>query len=81
LLDRFTYDVNNGGLNDFYDGVAYDSYLLNFSENAGYYNAYEYIDANGKVEFGPKTGINQLRTVDEKGNAGEFHFGGGMNKQ
>jgi len=82
LLDRFTFNSNKNEWSDFYNGLAYDKNfgLLYFQDNFGeYLNAFEYVDTNGEIKFGPQSGINQLTAIDEKGNAGEFHFGGGVN--
>lgn len=82
LLDRFTFDANKNNWVNCYNGLAYDNDfgLIYFHNDIGaYLNAYEYIDADGIIKFGPKSGINHSTWIDEKGNAGEFHFGGGVN--
>ena len=77
LLDRFTHDANAGRLGGIYKDVLEKSWLL--YEEAGYVNAFEFLYPNNEVGFGPLSGIDQVTAVRERGNAGEFHFAGGLN--
>ena len=85
LLDRFTFNANANGLDNFYSGVLYGTGLLyDYDDYPGeYYNAFEYIgydpNGDGYIGFGPNNGVNQIRAIDESGNAGEFHIGGAIN--
>jgi len=80
LLDRFAFNANKNNWSDFYNGIAFDNdFGLVYLQDGSYMNAFEYVDTDGEIKFGPKSGINQLTALNEKGNGGEFHFGGGVN--
>jgi len=80
LLDRFTYDANNYPWSNFYCGLANNVGLIyDFLDNPDvFYNVLEYEGPDG-IGFGPQKGVRQRRAINERGNAGEFHFGGGVN--
>lgn len=90
LLDEFIYFAGNTNP-DYLDSKthhAYYSYLIDpLDENAidnsnikrEYMHAFEGVDNNNNIVWGPENGIYQRRIIDEKGYSGDFEIAGGFN--
>ena len=84
LLDEYVDQANQGNWNDFYNGMAYDNYLLRnnpFEESEKkYLNDFQYVAEDPNTpNFGADQGLNHSRLISEKGNSGEFNLSLGAN--
>ena len=77
MLDRFTY-YEDYAYSEVTDNLGLTYFDENLGTDGGYLNAFEYVN-NGERKWGPSSGINQIRTINERGNAGEFTITGGFN--
>ena len=84
LLDDFVNEANQGYWNDFYNGLAYDNYLIRNNPFEGYENNhlhdFEYIaDDPESYQFGAAQGLNHSRLLTERGQTGELNLSFGAN--
>lgn len=83
LLDMFVDQANAGIWDDFYNGLAYDHFLIDEHPEEGYsghIHGFEYVGENpDNIFWGPTNGINQSRILTERGSAGDFNLSFGAN--
>jgi long-subunit fatty acid transport protein len=84
LLDDFVNEANQGNWNDYYNGLAYDNFLIRnnpFEEYKGnHLHDFEYVsDDPENYNFGAAAGLNHSRAIKERGHMGEFNISLGAN--
>ncbi len=84
LLDDFVNEANLGFWNDFYNGLAYDNFMIDEHPVAGYegnyLHAFEYVTDNPEnIEFGAAQDLNHSRLMTERGHTGELNLTFGAN--
>ncbi|MDG5798838.1 outer membrane protein transport protein [Marinilabiliaceae bacterium ANBcel2] len=82
LLDQFVWNANEGKWNDFYNDLAYRTFLVDEDPDfpGNYMHAFEYVDYDEPDPlWGASDGVDQSRYIKERGRSGEYNFSFGAN--